>query len=189
MVEVPVDMVVNATLAAIAKHGAVGNPELNVYQIASSIVNPLVIQDLTNMVNEHFSSSPWSDSNGRQICVSKFRHFTSMEEFSSHLREMAIRRFGLMPKANSNRITSQRMETLCRKSVELGVYLAKIYEAYAFYAGSKGIVPSEWIAFFKEPDISRHVDVFVLKIKDPLLHRINQEWAGDPLSEFMNEQL
>ncbi|KAK3023521.1 hypothetical protein RJ639_044787 [Escallonia herrerae] len=128
-------MVVNATLAAIAKHGAVGNPELNVYQIVSSIVNPLVIQDLTDMFYEHFSSLPWSDSNGRQICISKFRHFTSMEEFSSHLREMAIRRFGLMPIANSNSITSQRMETICGKSVELGVYLAKIYEAYTFYAG------------------------------------------------------
>ncbi|KAK2975148.1 hypothetical protein RJ640_010828 [Escallonia rubra] len=128
---VPVDMVVNATLAAIAKHGAAENPELNVYQIVSSIVNPLVTRDLTQMFYEHFSSSPWTDSNRRQISVSKFRHFTSMEEFSSHLREMAIHR----TVANSSRITPQRMETICRKSVELGVYLATLYEAYTFYAG------------------------------------------------------
>ena len=33
-------MVVNATLAAMAKHGVAGRPEMNIYHIASSVVNP-----------------------------------------------------------------------------------------------------------------------------------------------------
>ncbi|RVW49073.1 Fatty acyl-CoA reductase 2 [Vitis vinifera] len=37
---VPADMVVNATLAAMAKHGVAGRPEMNIYHIASSVVNP-----------------------------------------------------------------------------------------------------------------------------------------------------
>ncbi|KAF3662196.1 putative fatty acyl-CoA reductase 2-like [Capsicum annuum] len=38
---VPFDMVVNATMAAIAKHGYLQNPELNVYHLASSSQNPV----------------------------------------------------------------------------------------------------------------------------------------------------
>ncbi|XP_059306065.1 fatty acyl-CoA reductase 2, chloroplastic-like [Lycium ferocissimum] len=39
---VPVDMVVNATMAAIAKHGYLQNPELiNVYHVASTSLNPV----------------------------------------------------------------------------------------------------------------------------------------------------
>ncbi|KAL0452868.1 UNVERIFIED_CONTAM: Fatty acyl-CoA reductase 2 [Sesamum latifolium] len=39
---IPVDMVVNSTIAAIAKHGTNSyKPELNVYHVASGVVNPL----------------------------------------------------------------------------------------------------------------------------------------------------
>ncbi|KAG5584059.1 hypothetical protein H5410_044493, partial [Solanum commersonii] len=38
---VPVDMVVNTTMAALAKHGNLQNPQLNVYHVASSSINPL----------------------------------------------------------------------------------------------------------------------------------------------------
>ena len=44
-------MVVNATLAAIAQHGMIQKPDINVYQIASSVVNPLVFQDLARLLH------------------------------------------------------------------------------------------------------------------------------------------
>ncbi|KAK6116787.1 hypothetical protein DH2020_049520 [Rehmannia glutinosa] len=42
---VPVDMVANTIIAAIAKHGTVNTPQLNIYHVATSSVNPLRLSD------------------------------------------------------------------------------------------------------------------------------------------------
>ncbi|OVA18798.1 Male sterility [Macleaya cordata] len=134
---VPADMVVNATLAAMAKHGATGKPGINIYQIASSVVNPLVFQDLAGLLFEHFSSSPYMDSRGRPIQVPKMKLFSSMCDFSSHIWTEAVQRSGrvLAPDVSSQGKLSKRLDTICRKSVEQAKYLANIYEPYTFYGG------------------------------------------------------
>ncbi|GMY14330.1 fatty acyl-CoA reductase 2, chloroplastic [Fagus crenata] len=132
---VPADMVVNATLAAMAKHGVAQKPDMNVYQIASSVVNPLVFNDLAKLLYEHYNSSPCMDSKGRPIKVPSMKLFSSMEEFSTHLWGDAIQRSGLTAVASSNEKLSQKLESICRKSVEQAKYLANIYEPYTFYGG------------------------------------------------------
>ncbi|KAG2686853.1 hypothetical protein I3760_09G026100 [Carya illinoinensis] len=132
---VPADMVVNATLAAIARHGMTQKPDINVYQIASSVVNPLVFQDLARLLYEHYNSSPCMDSKGRPIQVPSMKLFRSMEEFSTHLWGDAIQRSGLTAMASSNGKLSQKLEFICRKSVEQAKYLANIYKPYTFYGG------------------------------------------------------
>lgn len=128
-------MVVNATLAAIAKHGAAQKPDINIYQIASSVVNPLIQQDLSRMFYEHYSSSPCMDSNGRPIQVSPMKLFPSIEDFASHLWRDTAERSGLAAMASSNQKKSQKLEIICRKSVEQAKHLATIYKPYAFYGG------------------------------------------------------
>ncbi|KAL2464753.1 Fatty acyl-CoA reductase 2 [Forsythia ovata] len=132
---VPADMVVNATLAAMAKHGAAGKSESNIYQIASSVVNPLVFKDLARLLHEHFNSSPFTDSTGSPIRVPAMKLFSSMEDFSSHLWREALKRSGLGALANLDGRLSQKLESICRKSVEQAKYLANIYEPYTFYGG------------------------------------------------------
>ncbi|KAK7355078.1 hypothetical protein VNO80_14323 [Phaseolus coccineus] len=132
---VPADMVVNATLAAMARHGVTQKSDLNVYQIASSVVNPLVFQDLAKLLYEHYSSSPWIDSKGRPIQVPLMKLFSSTEEFSGHLWRDAIQKRGLTAMASSKGKMSQKLENMCRKSVEQANYLANIYEPYTFYGG------------------------------------------------------
>lgn len=128
-------MVVNATLAAMAKHGASGKAEYNIYQVASSVVNPLVFRDLAKLLYEHFNSSPFMDSTGNPVRVPKMKLFNSMEDFSSHLWRHAINRTGLGALANLDGKLSQKLEIICRKSVEQAKYLANIYESYTFYGG------------------------------------------------------
>lgn len=128
-------MVVNATLAAMAKHGLAQKPDINIYQIASSVVNPLVFQDLARLLYEHYNSSPVVDTNGRPIHVPSMKLFRSMEDFSEHLWRDTVQRNGLMAKASSNQKLSQKLEIVCRKSVEQAKHLANIYEPYTFYGG------------------------------------------------------
>lgn len=131
-------MVVNATIAAMAKHGEAGKPGINIYQIASSVVNPLVFQELAGLLFEHFSSSPYMDSRGRPIQVPKMKLFSSMCDFSSHIWTEAVQRSGrvLAPAvASSQGKLSKRLDVICWKSVEQAKYLANIYEPYTFYGG------------------------------------------------------
>ncbi|KAM5559115.1 fatty acyl-CoA reductase 2, chloroplastic [Rosa sericea] len=132
---VPADMVVNATLAAIAKHGMAQKPDINVYQITSSVVNPLDFQELSRLMYEHYNSSPCMDSKGMPINVPSMKLFSSMEDFSAHIWRDATQRSGLTALASSNGKLSQKLETMCRKSVKQAKYLASIYEPYTFYGG------------------------------------------------------
>ncbi|GAB2221519.1 hypothetical protein Droror1_Dr00012703 [Drosera rotundifolia] len=52
---VPVDMVVNTMLAAIAKHGLDPKPNVHVYQVTSSVKNPLTFRQLCELFYEHFT--------------------------------------------------------------------------------------------------------------------------------------
>lgn len=129
-------MVVNATLAAMARHGTVRKPDINVYQIASSVVNPLVFQDLAALLYEHYNSVPCMDSKGRPIHVPVMKLFNSMDDFSAQLWKDATSRSGLAAALDSsNGSLSKKLEIICRKSVEQAKYLGNIYEPYTFYGG------------------------------------------------------
>ncbi|XP_073150681.1 fatty acyl-CoA reductase 2, chloroplastic-like [Henckelia pumila] len=132
---VPADMVVNATLAAMVKHGVSGKAETSVYQIASSVVNPLVFRDLAKLLFEHFNSLPFIDSTGVPVRVPQMKLFSSMDDFSSHLWRHAINRTGLGALSNLDGKLSQKLQLICRKSVEQAKNLANIYEPYTFYGG------------------------------------------------------
>ncbi|XP_043693367.1 fatty acyl-CoA reductase 2, chloroplastic-like [Telopea speciosissima] len=135
---VPADMVVNAILAAMAKHGASASrkPEIKIYHVASSVVNPLMFQDLVKFFYEHFSSFPYMDSKGRPIHVPRMKLFTSMDDFSSHIwRDTIQRSEQLVAAAASNEKLSRKLEIASKKSVEQVKYLANIYEPYTFYGG------------------------------------------------------
>ncbi|KAE8725786.1 SET domain protein 38 isoform 1 [Hibiscus syriacus] len=109
LVVVPADMVVNANLAAIARHGMTPKPDINIYHIASSAVNPLVFQDLARMLHDHYNSWPFHDSKAPRSTTG----FTA--SWSGKL--------------------SQKLEAVCRKLVEQAKYLANINERYTFYGG------------------------------------------------------
>ncbi|KAI3743297.1 hypothetical protein L1987_61003 [Smallanthus sonchifolius] len=134
---VPADMVVNAIMAAMAKHVAGGKTEENyIYQIASSVVNPLVFKDLARLLYEHFYSSPCLDLKGRPVHVPIMQLYQSMEEFSAHIWKDAINRSGLIASPSTNKGKfSLKIENICKKSVEQAKYLANIYEPYTFYGG------------------------------------------------------
>ncbi|KAI4371954.1 hypothetical protein MLD38_010244 [Melastoma candidum] len=130
---VPVDMVVNATLAAIAKHGSTGKSGISMYQIASSVVNPLMNRELARLLYEHYRASPIMDSQGRPIPVSSMQLFSSMDEFTDFLHRGSSQRSGLAAKSVSNAKVTQQFEVISRKLMEQAKNLASRYELYTFY--------------------------------------------------------
>jgi len=134
--QVPADMVVNATLASMAKHGggAASGPGMHVYHVSSSTVNPLVFGDLSRFLFHHFTRCPYSDAAGQPILVPPMRLFDTMEQFASYVETDALLR-SVRASSSSSPALAQRARDLCARSVEQTVHLGSIYQPYTFYGG------------------------------------------------------
>ncbi|KAL0544406.1 hypothetical protein IC582_019521 [Cucumis melo] len=128
---VPADMVVNATLAAMARHGRAPRPSMNIYHVASSVANPLVFHRLADLLHQHYDSSPCLDVDGTPIRVPSMKLFDSVDDFSNHLWQDAARRCASTPDGK----LSKKLEAICKKTVEQLKHLADIYQPYTFFNG------------------------------------------------------
>ncbi|KAJ7556586.1 hypothetical protein O6H91_05G089100 [Diphasiastrum complanatum] len=131
---IPADMVVNATLAAMAKHA--GQPGLTVYQIGSSVVNPLIFERLADLTYEHFRSHPFVDQNGVPIVTPKLRLFKDKISFRvfNYLNSELPRRLGRhLPWSKKN--ISETRRTLFDSAAQQITHLIEIYTPYTFYKG------------------------------------------------------
>ncbi|KAF3795302.1 putative fatty acyl-CoA reductase, partial [Nymphaea thermarum] len=115
---VPADMVVNAILAAIARHGSLGVAGLNIYHAGTSSTNPLRWDELFEHCYEHYHSFPFIDSQGKAVRVERVKLFDTLADISSHL-------------------SSERNGSL--KEVKgMNMMLKKLSMAYAPYTSYKG---------------------------------------------------
>ncbi|KAH9326773.1 hypothetical protein KI387_006951, partial [Taxus chinensis] len=128
---VPADMVVNATLAAMAKHA--GKPGLDVYHVGSSVANPLKFGELARLVTQHFKSNPYLDNKGKPVTVKKLQLFKDLEDFSTNMWSHISNVLPIKGSNGSSRL--EKHKRICAKSIEQAKYLANIYKPYTFYQG------------------------------------------------------
>ncbi|XP_057781285.1 fatty acyl-CoA reductase 2, chloroplastic-like [Salvia miltiorrhiza] len=129
---IPLDMVVNTTIAAIAKHGFMQKPELNVYQLASDILNPLRYSDFFEYIHEYFCSEPLIESesftriNNYYNDFENIKYFDNFDDFSSYTRNEIFRRFG----GKTNQIKIQKQ---CKGKAAYAENLCKMYQFLGFF--------------------------------------------------------
>ncbi|KAL9162593.1 hypothetical protein ABFS82_07G101800 [Erythranthe guttata] len=128
---IPLDMVVNATIAAIAKHGSKHMPELNIYQIASSVLNPVRFSDMFNYSYEYFRSQPLIESKS-STRISYYdnlvpvKYFDNFDDLSKYTRDEIYRRFGM------RNVEAQKIQKECKAKITYAENLCKIYEFVGF---------------------------------------------------------
>ncbi|XP_017250496.1 fatty acyl-CoA reductase 2, chloroplastic [Daucus carota subsp. sativus] len=133
---VPVDMVVNTILVAMAKHGRDAKPELNVYHVASSVSNPILLYDFFKYTCDHFKSSPLIDRAGKKIRITDIKFLSSLSDFSSYISSEIIERSGLMDdQAMPDEKLIERIKTKCEKLETILLHMVQLYEPYMFYTG------------------------------------------------------
>ncbi|KAH6770427.1 hypothetical protein C2S52_015230 [Perilla frutescens var. hirtella] len=134
---IPLDIVVNTTIAAIAKHGFMGKSELNVYQLASGFVNPLRVLEFFEYIHEYFSSDPLIESESFTRInyydnLAKIKYFDNFDDFSKYTREEISERlrnaFGVGEKTIQTKIQKQ-----CKAKVTYAEHLSKMYEFLGFF--------------------------------------------------------
>ncbi|KAL8491660.1 hypothetical protein ACS0TY_023306 [Phlomoides rotata] len=124
---IPVDMVVNTIIAAIAKEGSSYNSQLNVYHVGSSATNPLKFSDFFEYLFEYFNSSPLVES----INIPKIEYFNKFDDFSKFVRQ-EIARHKPRCRVDDEKMI-RRIECQCKAKVAYVEQLCKMYEFIGFF--------------------------------------------------------
>ncbi|KAK3415618.1 hypothetical protein EUGRSUZ_H01221 [Eucalyptus grandis] len=131
---IPVDMVVNAIIVAIAVHA--NKPNSNkIYQVGTSRKHPLTYLDITDIAWSYFKDSPWIDENGEPVQVHKLGIMESMASFRKHLRRYILLTKVLKVASSMFGGRLQGLHADLHKKVNAAVRLAELYEPYAFFKG------------------------------------------------------
>lgn len=85
--QIPADMVVNAIAVAMVAHANRPSDDA-IYQVGSSVRNPLTYSNLQDFGFDYFTENPWTGKDGKPIKVGKIKVLSSMANFH---RYMAIR--------------------------------------------------------------------------------------------------
>ncbi|XP_024524209.1 fatty acyl-CoA reductase 2 [Selaginella moellendorffii] len=132
---VPADMVVNTILASMAKHAGKKGC-LNVYQVGSSVVNPLTFDKLAKYTYEHFRSQPFVDQKGNPVMIPKMTFITNKytlflyNYLQFNLPVLISRLFPWFQRED----TQRRLKYLSYASQRVN-QLIDTYAAYTFYKG------------------------------------------------------
>ncbi|XP_073049363.1 fatty acyl-CoA reductase 2, chloroplastic-like [Primulina eburnea] len=130
---IPVDMVANTTVAAIAKHGRLEKQELNVYHVASATRNPLRFCDFFDIIHEYFASNPLPNSKCESDMIKKMKCFDNFDDFSEHTRHRIWERYR---STNGAVGTDEKLvQKLCKPKVAYAERLCKMYEFVGFIKG------------------------------------------------------
>jgi alcohol-forming fatty acyl-CoA reductase len=132
---VPVDLVVNALIAAVAKGLTARPTEPEVYQVASGERNPLRYRDLYEHVRGYFLENPLRDSGGRPVPVPEWS-FPGRRWVEGRLRaeltglKVAGRLTSWIPEGHLKTDLRGRVAR-AEKRARMSFYYSRIYGTYA----------------------------------------------------------
>eukprot|EP00850_Spirogloea_muscicola_P008957 SM000049S16728 [mRNA] locus=s49:349597:353882:- [translate_table: standard] len=132
---VPVDMVTNAILAVLWKHAKTKG--LSVYHLATSVLNPVTMQQVVDYTSDHFEEHPMVAKNGipirpsRRMMLYQKLHVFLFNMWLKHQLPLQLAKFS--PWSNKTGL-AQKRNNLMSKTFQQLTYLAKIYAPYTFYS-------------------------------------------------------
>ncbi|GMI89008.1 FATTY ACID REDUCTASE 3, ECERIFERUM 4 [Hibiscus trionum] len=81
---IPADMVVNAMIAAVMAHASHQPPE-SIYQVGSSLRNPMKYFHLQDYGFRYFTNKPWINKDGKPVIVGRVRVLDNMDSFHRYM--------------------------------------------------------------------------------------------------------
>ncbi|KAK6144218.1 hypothetical protein DH2020_021038 [Rehmannia glutinosa] len=133
---VPGDMVVNSILVAMAIHSQKPSHELIIYQVGSSLRNPIKCTEVKELMYKYLKKKPLIDNKGKLIKVGNPTLVSSITIFHRYIR-LRYLPFLKMLKL-SNLIFCNHFESLyenSRRKINRAVQLAELYKPYVFFQG------------------------------------------------------
>ncbi|KAJ9699472.1 hypothetical protein PVL29_008186 [Vitis rotundifolia] len=131
---IPADMVVNSMIAAMAAHA--NQPCEVIYQVGSSIKNPVRYSNLQDFGFRYFTKNPWINKDGKAVKVGKVTVLSSMDSFH---RYMALRYLLLLKGLQFvNTAFCQYFRgtyTDLNRKIKFVLRLIELYKPYLFFKG------------------------------------------------------
>ncbi|KAG2328021.1 hypothetical protein Bca52824_010749 [Brassica carinata] len=153
---IPVDMVANAMVMAVAIHAGKSGSQ-NVYHVGSSCKNPLTFGQLHDLAASYFTKSPLVGRDGSPIIVSKGTILSTMAQFSFYmtlrykLPLQMLRLINLVyPWWNGN-----KYKDIDRK-IKLAMRLVDLYRPYVLFKGIFDDMNTERMRL-KRQDINKEI--------------------------------
>ncbi|XP_047961898.1 fatty acyl-CoA reductase 2, chloroplastic-like [Salvia hispanica] len=145
---IPVDMVANTTIAAIAKEGNMHRPQPqpSVYHVASSATNPLLYSDFFEYLFHYFNSAPLIPSQK----ISRIKYFDNFQDFSEYTRNSI----------NGDEKMTLKSRNQAKAKVAYANKLCKLYEFIGFFSARFDTSNTKKLieAMSKEERVSFEVD-------------------------------
>lgn len=87
-------MVVNAMLVAMVAHAKQPSDDhVNIYQVGSSLRNPVKGVDILDYSYDYFTKKPWINNNGKLAKVCKVTLLNNMDSFHRHMATQSLSPF------------------------------------------------------------------------------------------------
>ncbi|KAL0867047.1 hypothetical protein Bca101_046165 [Brassica carinata] len=129
---IPVDMVANAIIAAMAKHGCGYVPEVKVYNVTStSHANPLRLGEVMDFSHKHLCDSPLTETTTKDLERMKFH--SSLEEFTSSVSNAITKQEKEMKNGEGEAESHTTLSMKGKRTLKYFVSLAKTYQPYMFF--------------------------------------------------------
>ncbi|GKU93866.1 hypothetical protein SLEP1_g7425 [Rubroshorea leprosula] len=131
---IPADMVVNAMIVAMVAHG--NQPSDAIYQVGSSLSNPLRNGNLQDFGFRYFSSKPWINKEGKPVKVGKMRVLENMNSFHRYMAFRYLFPLKGLELANTAFCRSfQDVYSDMNRKINFVMRLVEIYRPYLFFKG------------------------------------------------------
>ncbi|PSS03141.1 Alcohol-forming fatty acyl-CoA reductase [Actinidia chinensis var. chinensis] len=163
---IPADMVVNSMIAAMVAHANEQPPFETIYQVGSSLANPLRFSCIQDYGQRYFKKHPWVGKDGKPVRVGEVTVLNSMASFR---RYMAIHY--LLPLKGlqlANTAFCQYFQGTyldLRRKIKFVFRLVELYQPYLFFKGIYDDMNTEKLRMaMKESKVEANVFYFDPKI-------------------------
>ncbi|KAH9699822.1 Fatty acyl-CoA reductase 3 [Citrus sinensis] len=133
---IPADMVVNAIVVAVVAHAKQPSDVNNIYQVGSSLRNPLIYTNLQDYAYRYFTKKPWINKDGKPVKVGKITVFHNMASFYRYMTVRYILPLKGLELANAAfcKYFQSKYNDLNRK-INFVMRLVELYRPYLFFGG------------------------------------------------------
>lgn len=133
---IPADMVANAMTVAMVAHANQWTTKTPIYQVGSSVRNPIRFTLLHELGHDYFTKHPWIDKEGKPVIVGKVKVLGSMASFRRYISIYYILPLKGLELANT--AMCQLFQGTCtnlNRKINFILRLIDVYRPYLFFKG------------------------------------------------------
>ncbi|KAG6682358.1 hypothetical protein I3842_13G136600 [Carya illinoinensis] len=158
----PADLVVNAMIVAMVAHA--NQPAYDhdmIYQVGSSMSNPLRNEKLPDVGFRYFSKTPWINKDGKAVKVGKIMMLSDMDSFHRYLAIRYLLPLKGLELVNTALCQYFRIMYLdLKRKIKFVMRLVELYKPYLFFKGVFDDMTTEKLRLMVRDQSGAEADVF-----------------------------